>query len=111
MKHIIKLMILIFFSFGCNTYSSNKITKNEITLLIKENLVNCQGLYPKKCMLIKEIRGQEWEYFYDNIVSFKYEEHYRYKITVEKINHKTPYADASSFEYKLITILEKKYIH
>jgi len=74
---------------------------------IDNKLVDCVGVAPQKCMLIKQQGYGNWNFFYDQIEGFKYEPGYRYKLLVKVTPVENPPADASSLHYKLIRVLEK----
>ncbi len=99
MKSFILILILIL------SVNSCKETKS---IYVADQLVDCVGVAPQKCMLVKENLEDQWENFYGKIHGFEYQEGYRYllKVSVEKI--KNPPADASNLKYTLIEVLEKE---
>lgn len=73
------------------------------TLYISSEQKDCSaGVRKMKCMLVKENKTGDYEYFYNNIEGFSYQPGYEYelKVRVEKINN--PPADASSLKYILV---------
>ena len=84
----------------CNSSSETKI------LYVDSKLVDCVGVGPQQCMLIKENQDTEWEMFYDNIHGFDYQEGIQYKLHVTISQIENPPADGSSLKYELIEILE-----
>lgn len=104
---------LIFFSllFGIFLYSCGTTERmtNKIIYLGSETKTCDAGVIKKECYQVKWTKNQEdWEYFYNEIQGFEYEEGYFYtlKVKVERIDN--PPADASSLRYHLIKELEKK---
>lgn len=84
----------------CNSSSETKI------LYVDSKLVDCVGVGPQQCMLIKENQDTEWEMFYDNIHGFDYQEGIQYKLHVTISQIENPPTDGSSLKYELIEILE-----
>jgi hypothetical protein len=80
---------------------------------VNSTKVSCVGLAPSKCLQIQKSATMDpsaWETFYASIKGFEYEPGYIYKIVVKE-NHIDPVdlpADASSTEYTLVEILEKR---
>lgn len=76
------------------------------TLYIDSKLVDCVGVAPQQCMLVRENSDDEWGMFYGNIDGFEYQEGTEYKINVEITEIDNPPADASSLKYTLTNILK-----
>jgi len=75
-------------------------------LYIDSKLVDCVGVAPQQCMLVKEDLNSEWEMFYGSIEGFEYQEGTEYKISVTITDIENPPADASSLKYILEQILD-----
>lgn len=103
------ILFLICFSvtlFSCNT--EKKENKNDaITLTIASKQVDCTGVMPQKCYLIKQEGQQDWNFFYDSIEGFSYTPGYEYTIEVKVDTIANPAADRSSLKYTLIKELSK----
>lgn len=99
MKTVVFLILLTVSAKSCEE------TKN---LYVADHLVDCTGVSPQKCMLIKEKLADEWQNFYGNIVGFTYEEGYQYLLRVKVSEVKNPPADGSKYKYTLDQIVEKK---
>jgi len=84
----------------CKMLSETKI------LYVDSKLVDCVGIAPQQCMLVREDPNSDWEMFYDSIEGFEYQEGTQYKISVTITNIENPPADASSLKYTLVEILE-----
>ncbi|AKX51338.1 hypothetical protein AKN92_07410 [Thiopseudomonas alkaliphila] len=91
---------------ACQMGGKNQKSDQEV-FYVKENLVDCVGVAPMKCMQVKRDTSEEWSYFYSQIIGFKYEPGYRYKLKVQVEDVENPPADASSKRYTLISIIEK----
>ena len=75
-------------------------------LYVDSKLVDCVGVGPQQCMLIKEDLDSEWQMFYDVIEGFDYQEGTQYKLSVTITEIENPPADSSSLEYTLVEVLE-----
>jgi heat shock protein HslJ len=105
MKALFILLILSLSANSCENSNDEQTTK---TLYIGDHLIDCVGVGPQKCMLVKENSDDDFTNFYGAIEGFDYEEGYNYilKVGIETI--KNPPADGSSLKYSLIKILEKE---
>ena len=79
----------------------------EKTLFVGAEQVDCQGLAPQKCYLVKDDPNGEWEYFYDQIGGFQWEAGYNYELRVRITPVENPPADASSVTYELIELISQ----
>ncbi len=70
--------------------------------------VDCEGVAPQKCLLIKTEPNGDWEYFYDEISGFTFEERFTYELTVNIIAVPNPPADGSSIRYQLVEVVQKQ---
>ncbi|MCV9929764.1 META domain-containing protein [Flavobacterium sp. LS1R49] len=79
-----------------------------LKMFVKENKVPCQGVGPMECLQVKYDNKKDWQFFYDHIDGFNFEKGNRYEITVIRTKRQglIP-ADASSYEYKLKSIISK----
>ena len=77
------------------------------TIFIGPSLMNCVGVGPQVCMMIKESPDSDWTYFYDSIEGFEYEEGFEYKLEVSITEIENPPADASSLKYELVKTVYK----
>jgi hypothetical protein len=118
-KHVLVIGLLFAIIAGCGDGASDNdldgsgggSTETEYatkTFFINSHLVDCVGVGPRMCMQVRENEQDEWEFFYDEIEGFTYEEGYLYAVLVEVVDVEDPPADASSIEYTLIEILSKE---
>ncbi len=77
-------------------------------IYVADHLVDCEGVAPQKCMLVKDKIVDDWTTFYDQIEGFDYEEGYEYLLNVKIKTIKNPPADGSSLKYTLVEVFEKK---
>lgn len=74
---------------------------NTMTMYVAHHLVDCVGVGPMKCMLIRETPDAEWTMFYSQIEGFEYEPGFEYELRVRTEEIPDPPADASSIRYIL----------
>ena len=104
------LLALVLFAFtllvtACE--DGGLLTPEKKRLFVGPSLVDCVGVGPQKCLLVKERREDEWQLFYDGIEGFDWEPGYLYEITVQIRQVEDPPADASSLSYHLIELISK----
>lgn len=75
-------------------------------LYVDSKLVDCVGVGPQQCMLIKEDLDSEWKMFYTSIEGFEYQEGTQYKLSVMITEIENPPADSSSLKYTLLEVLD-----
>jgi heat shock protein HslJ len=78
---------------ACTSASSEKEAQS---LFVAPITAECVGAGPQRCMLVRENPDDEWEYFYDSIEGFDYQEGLFYELLVEEEIVDNPPADASS---------------
>lgn len=81
-------------------------SSREARLWIAPEQVDCEGVAPMRCMLVKESEDAEWEFFYGGIEGFTYTEGVSYVLDVEIFEVEDPPADGSSLEYRLVRTVE-----
>jgi heat shock protein HslJ len=77
----------------------------EKTLFVGSEMVECVGVAPQQCLLVKEDPNAEYEFFYDDIAGFEWEAGYEYELLVSVTERTEPLADASSLQYRLIEVV------
>merc|ERR1719498_1298672 len=77
------------------------------TIYVGDHLVDCVGVVPMKCMLVKSNLADEWTYFYDVIQGFDYDPGFVYQLQVSVEEIPNPPADGSSLRYGLIEVVAK----
>jgi hypothetical protein len=78
-----------------------------LTLFVAPQLVDCVGIGPQTCMLVKESPDTDWTYFYDGIDGFDFEPGFYYELRVLRHRVENPSADGSSFRYVLVRLVSK----
>jgi heat shock protein HslJ len=79
----------------------------EKTIFVGPKLVDCTGVAPQKCMLVKENPEDDYTLFYEQIEGFNYEEGFEYELVVVEQEVEDPPADASSIRWILLEELSK----
>jgi len=105
MKAITRLLLgLLLMSQACQLIEPDKT----LTLEVADHRVDCVGVAPQKCLLIKTPEDKTYTFWYESIKGFNYEEGFVYRLKVRKVKVRNPPADAASFYYQLLEVLEKK---
>jgi len=86
--------------------ADSMMTAETTILYVDSKLVDCVGVGPQQCMLIKEDLDSEWQMFYNSIEGFEFQEGTEYKISVIITEIENPPADSSSLKYTLVEVLE-----
>ena len=104
-------LLLTFFMLACSSNKENQSIvskgKQNLTLYVASYQVDCVGVGPQKCPLIREKPVDEWQNLYSGIKDFQYEEGYEYLIKVRKEQAASNMMDASNIEYKLVEVVSK----
>ena len=79
-----------------------------VTLYVGPEQVDCVGVAPQTCLLVRESTEVDYSYFYDNIEGFEYEPGYNYELRVNKTPVENPPADGSSIRWTLIEVVGKE---
>lgn len=86
---------------GCS--STSDVTR----YVIASTCVDCMGVVPQKCMLVKKGNDDNWLLFYSKIDGFNYEPGYEYVLDVKEEKNENPPADGSSIKYTLVKQISK----
>ena len=78
------------------------------TLYIQDQLADCVGVAPMKCMQVRSQPGASWSLFYQQIEGFTFEPGFRYQLEVHTEQLTDVPADASSVRYQLIRVVSKQ---
>ena len=84
------------------------LTSCSTILYIAPKKADCSGVGEQKCYLIRMTTEGNWILHYEEIKGLDYEPGFSYKIKVKKESVKNPPADRSSYQYRLLEILEKR---
>lgn len=81
----------------------------ELEMTVMELRVPCMGFLgnPQSCLSVRFEGRTEAEAFYDEIEGFNFVEGIRQRIRVERLTLKHPPADGSSYEYRLLAVLDR----
>jgi heat shock protein HslJ len=80
---------------------------SEKTVFVGAEQVDCVGVGPQKCLLVKEDANAEWGFYYDEIAGFTWEPGFEYEIRVRVDQVQNPPADGSSIMWTLIEVVAK----
>ncbi len=80
----------------------------EKTIYVGPYQVDCVGVAPQKCLLVKEDPKDDWTFFYGQIEGFEYEPGYEYELRIMEEKVKDPPADASSIRWILLEVVKKE---
>ncbi len=83
------------------------IKTREVTLYVGPEQVDCTGVAPQKCLMVKESPEAEYQLFYQPIAGFTFEPGYEYELLVREDLVDNPAADASTLVYTLIQEVNK----
>lgn len=78
------------------------------TLLVREQLADCQGEAPMKCLQVRAAESEEWRNLYAPIEGFEHEAGHAYELRVEVTQVANPPADGSSLRYRLLEVVSKQ---
>lgn len=108
------LLIIGCFIVACSAETVDTGIKNEgsvETFVISSQQVDCVGVEPRKCLLVRRSTGGSaqtpYGFFYDGIEGFTWEMGHTYEITVRVSQVADPPADGSSVRYELIEIVRQ----
>lgn len=77
------------------------------TIWVAHRRVDCIGVAPQKCYLIKETQYEDWRFWYGEIEGFDFEEGYAYEIRVVERRIENPPADAPAVVLELVEVILK----
>ena len=98
-------MILLFFAAAIVACGSDSSVEKSI--LVAPQMVDCVGVAPQKCLLLKEHAEDDWELWYESIEGFEFEQGFLYELLVEETTIDNPPADASGITLVLSEVISK----
>lgn len=102
------LLVIVALAVACVPVQPEAPSGEVVTFYVGPELVDCVGVGPQKCMLVKTDPDAEYEYFYSQIQGFEHEEGYEYELLVQVDPVENPPADAPSLRYTLIETVGKQ---
>ncbi|MCD7976580.1 MAG: DUF4377 domain-containing protein [Tannerellaceae bacterium] len=100
-----KLMMILFF---CSLLISCNQPENVENLVVASSTVDCIGVGPQKCLLVKSEGETDWTFLYSGIEGFNYQPGYEYLLKVRKEEVENPAADQSSIRYVLVKEISRE---
>ena len=92
---------------ACGTTSDDQRDTGEKTIYVGPQLVDCEGVAPQQCLLVKEDPQAEYTLYYDQIEGFDYGEGYEYELRIKEEAVENPPADASTIKWTLVEEVSK----
>ncbi len=74
------LLVIVALAAACVPIQPEAPSSEVVTLYVGPELVDCVGVGPQKCMMVKTEPDGEYQYFYDQIEGLEYEEGYEYEL-------------------------------
>lgn len=104
LRHI-ALAVAVLFTACDNPFSA----RTELELTVMEVRVPCSGFMgePLSCLSVRWPGETEAQAFYDEIEGFTFVHGVRQRIRVERLTIKYPPADGSSYQYRLLAVLNR----
>ena len=96
---------------GLLLVSCSSLSKQTVTMEVKDSKAPCTGVAPMECLQVKEGSDNNWKHFYTNIEGFDYQEGYNYTLKVIKSRRDNVPADASAYTYKLKKVIKKEKVN
>ena len=78
-----------------------------VTMFVGPEQVDCVGVAPQQCLLVRYAPEEDYQFFYSTIEGFEYEPGYDYELLVEKTPIANPPADASSLRWTLLEVVSQ----
>jgi hypothetical protein len=91
---------------GCGTIVEP--AEATLTMYVGPQQVDCQGMMPQKCLLVRFDPGEPWLWFYDAVQGFDFEPGFHYTLLVRRRTIRNPPQDSSSMEWFLIAVVSKE---
>jgi hypothetical protein len=79
-----------------------------ITLFVADHLVDCVGVAPQKCMLVRTRPEDPYTNFFGSIEGFTFDAGFEYELRVTRRRRPVPLADAGIYTYQLTQIVSKR---
>ena len=99
------LLALCVFSSGCGLLEPDS---EAMTLFVGPERVECMGfMFPTTCLQVRFHPEGDWEAFSDPIEGFNFEPGFLYELRVRRISIDDPPADASSYRWILLELVNK----
>lgn len=82
--------------------------KDTERIIVASGQGDCEGVSPQRCLLVKKVNTNKWEYWYGGIEGFDYEPGYEYVLRVKREKVENPAADQSDVKLILVEQLGKE---
>lgn len=105
LKIYTKLFTLLFVIFAFSFTAQAQSTTVE-EWFVADKQVDCTGVAPQKCLVVRKTDTPDWKYFYSPIKGFKFQDGVTQKIQV-RIRRKPVPTDLTALEFKQIKIVSQ----
>lgn len=115
MRNLLLLCFALFTLASCETGKNSAASGTErLKMWVNSQKVACTGVAPMECLQVQygeTIEPEAWQYFYDQIEGFDFEEGSVFQLEVAKTERplqggQIP-ADAGKYQYRLVRIISK----
>lgn len=107
-RTILRLVALSLMMSSVGPFPGSLAEAQEIkSIWVAHRRVDCIGVAPQKCYLIKSHQYEDWRFWYSEIEGFEFEEGYAYELLVREVRVEDPPADAPAVKLELVEILLK----
>ena len=99
------LLVLFALPLGCGLIEPDS---EVLTLFVGPERIECMGfMFPTTCLQVRFNPAENWEAFDDPIEGFDFEPGFFYELRVRRISITDPPADASSYRWILLELVNK----
>jgi hypothetical protein len=81
---------------------------SESTLFVAENVVDCEGEGPRKCLRVRASESEPFQLFYGKIEGFTHEPGTAFELRVVVSDREMPPSDAPAKRYRLVQVVSKR---
>ena len=108
MQRITLICLTLALAFSVSPFIESPAAASETkTIWVAHHRVDCIGVVPQKCYLIKDIQYEDWRFFYGEIEGFNFEDGYAYELRVLEREDENPDADVPSVQLDLVEVIHK----
>jgi heat shock protein HslJ len=108
---LVTFILIVLTIFSCKSLERPSMhggrKQKVVEVIIANHRVNCTGLAPQMCYLIKLKEEDEWRNYYNELEGFEYEEGYEYRLKVKMESLGNSYKDVSDYKYYLVEVISK----
>lgn len=106
-NNLIKKISLVFTTVFLLSLTAFAQTSTTEDWFVADKMVDCRGIVPQKCLVVREANSPDWKYFYTSINGFRFREGFTQKIRVQITPRRNVPADSSALNYRLVRVLSQ----